>query len=111
LCAGVGPADGCGARARDRSQRTAELLPLAAAAGVCVLAGSDVVGTVAEEVALLVEHGLSIEAALRAASTDARDYLGTQNDADIVTYDRDPREDPSVLAEPRAVVVRGVRVI
>ena len=50
-----------------------------------------------------------VEAALRAASTDAHDYLGVHS-RDIVTYDRDPREDPATLRKPAAVVLRGVRV-
>ena len=96
-------------RARQRSGRLRDVLPYAVAVGVRVLAGSDVVGTVAQEVAAMVEHGLPVEDALRAASTAARDYLGVEGQ-DVVTYDRDPRVDPVTLREPAAVVLRGTRV-
>jgi imidazolonepropionase-like amidohydrolase len=96
-----------------RSQELSELLPWAVQQGVRVLAGSDVVGAVHREVALLVEHGLSAELALRAATGEARGYLGLGEDGDVgdlVTYDRDPREDLAVLAAPAAVVIRGHRI-
>ena len=86
------------------------MLPLAVRAGVRVLAGSDGAGTVTKEISLLVEHGLSVEAALAAASTSAQEYLGIGGDGDLVTYHQDPREDPSTLGEPAAVVVRGLRI-
>ena len=91
------------------SARLRELLPYAIAQGVHVLTGSDAVSTVAAEIALLVEHGVPVDAALRAASTDAHHYLGVES-RDLVTYDRDPRDDPTILRTPAAVVVRGVRV-
>jgi imidazolonepropionase-like amidohydrolase len=75
-----------------------------------LLAGTDVVGTIADEIALLAGHGLSAEQAIAAASSAARDFLGIHPQGDIVTYHEDPREDPSVLARPAAVVVRGTRV-
>jgi imidazolonepropionase-like amidohydrolase len=87
-----------------------DLLPYAAASGVRVLAGTDIVGTIAEEIALLVDHGLSPAQAISAAGSLARDFLGVHPDGDIVTYDEDPLQDPSALARPAAVVVRGVRV-
>ena len=76
--------------------------------GVRVLAGTDVAGTIADEIALLADHGLTAEQAIAAAGSLARDFLGIHPAGDIVTYD--PREDPHVLASPAAVVVRGVRV-
>jgi len=69
-----------------------------------------VVGSVAEEIALLCEHGLNPSQALRAATTSARTYLGCGPSADLVTYEADPRWDPEVLVNPSAVVIRGVRV-
>ena len=79
--------------------------------GVPVLTGSDLVGTIPREVALLVECGLDPTDALRAATTTAVDFLGT-NAADappsVVTYDEDPRNDPEVLAH--LAVGGGVRV-
>jgi len=114
LCAsvGVGPdRDDSGAR---HSAAIREVLPTAVDAGVTVLAGTDVVGSLPAEVALLVEHGLSVEQALAAASTAARAYLGLADEptesTDLVTYDADPREDPAVLRSPAAVVIRGTRV-
>lgn len=79
-----------------------------------ILAGTDVVGTVAEEVALLVELGLEPERALAAAGPAAREFLGLPglragDPADLVTFHDDPRDDPSVPARPAAVVVAGRR--
>jgi imidazolonepropionase-like amidohydrolase len=97
-------------RRRIRSEHVASLLPLATRYGVRILAGSDVVGTVAREVDLLVQHGLSVTEALAAAATAAHDYLGVSVPEDLVTYDEDPRERPEVLASPAAVVLRGQRI-
>lgn len=96
--------------AAELSERFTELLPLAVELGVTVLTGSDVVGSVAEEIALLCEHGLDPSQALGAATTSARSYLGCGPSQDLVTYESDPRCDPEVLANPSAVVMRGVRV-
>jgi imidazolonepropionase-like amidohydrolase len=98
------------ARAGELRERLRDRLPYAAARGVRVLAGTDTAGTVAQEVALLAGHGLSVDLALAAAGSLARDFLGIRPEGDIVTYDADPREDPRVLARPAAVVVRGERV-
>ncbi|MCL2583765.1 MAG: amidohydrolase family protein [Streptosporangiales bacterium] len=101
----------------ERRRKTSELrerlrdgLPHAVAQGVRVLAGTDVVGTIAEEIALLARHGLTVEQAIAAAGSSARAFLGLRPSGDIVTYDLDPREDPAVLARPAAVVIRGTRV-
>ena len=90
--------------------RLRNCLPYAVAHGVRVLAGTDVVGTIADEIALLASHGLSAAQAIAAAGSVARDFLGIHPAGDIVTYEVDPREDPSALGRPAAVVVRGVRV-
>lgn len=108
---------------RDRARRAGWLdalranLPRAVALGVPVLAGTDTTahGSVAGEVALLVEYGLDPVDALRAATTTARAFLGAPGiadgaPADFVTYDADPRDDVGVLRHPVAVVRRGVRV-
>jgi imidazolonepropionase-like amidohydrolase len=82
--------------------------------GVPVLTGSDVVGTIPREVALLVECGVDPTDALRAATTTAVDVLGADvADAppSVVSYDEDPRNDPEVLAHPAAIVIGGVRVL
>jgi imidazolonepropionase-like amidohydrolase len=105
-------------RARRRAERRellGQLLPRAAALGVTVLTGTDVVGSIPREVALLVELGLPAPDALAAASTAARRFLGLPGltdgaPANLVSYEADPRDDPAVLAEPAAVLVRGIRV-
>lgn len=97
-------------RRRARSEYMASMLPRARQYGVRVLAGSDVVGTVAGEVHQLVKHGLSVIEALEAASTSAQDFLGLTGQGDLVTYDADPRDHPEVLATPAAVVPRGHRI-
>lgn len=91
------------------SARLRELLPYAVEQGVHVLTGSDVVGSVPAEITGLVEHGVPVEAALRAASSSAHEYLGVES-RDIVTYADDPRENPATLRNPAAVVLRGTRV-
>lgn len=96
--------------AEELSERVADVLVGAIAGGVRVLAGTDVEGTIATEIAQLVRHGLTVDQALDAAGPAARDFLGTHPQDDLVTYEADPREDPEVLASPAAVVVRGVRV-
>jgi imidazolonepropionase-like amidohydrolase len=97
-------------RTDELRERLRDGLPYAVAHGVRVLAGSDVVGTIADEIALLAGHGLTVQQAIAAAGSRARDFLGIHPEGDIVTYDNDPLEDPGVLASPAAVVVRGVRV-
>lgn len=94
--------------------RTCRRWASAAASGrrrwVRVLAGSDAVATIAAEIALLVDCGLTIEQALAAGSA-ARGFLGVEPEGDLVSFDADPRSDPEVLASPAAVVIRGVRVV
>jgi imidazolonepropionase-like amidohydrolase len=94
---------------------TMAMLPFAASRGVTILAGTDTAGTVVDEVRHLIEYGLTPVHALRAASTDARRFLGIGSadeagPADVVTYEDDPRDDPDVLAHPVAVVMRGRRI-
>jgi imidazolonepropionase-like amidohydrolase len=93
------------------SERVRDVLPYALAQGVRILAGTDVVGTIAQEVSLLVKHGLTVEQAIAAAGSSARDYLGVAPAGDLITYDADPRSDPQILDSPAAVVIRGVRVV
>ena len=97
-------------RTDELRERLRDCLPYAVARGVRVLAGTDVVGTIADEITLLAGHGLTAGQAIAAAGSLARDFLGIHPEGDIVTYDDDPLEDPGVLARPAAVVVRGVRV-
>ena len=93
-------------RADELRERLRDHLPHAVARGVRVLAGTDVVGTIAEEIALLADHGLTAAQAITAAGSLARDFLRIHPEGDIVTYDVDPLQDPGVLAHPAAVVVR-----
>jgi imidazolonepropionase-like amidohydrolase len=95
----------------DLQRRT---LPLAADAGVTLLAGTDEEphGSLAAEVAALVRYGAPVRDAIAAASTGARRFLGLPGleegaPADLVTFDRDPRVDLGALAEPAAVVAGG----
>lgn len=97
-------------RRQARSEYLASMLSLADRYGVRVLTGSDVVGSVAGEVALLVQHGLTVDQALVAASTGAQEYLGLTGDGSFVTYDADPREHPDVLAHPAAVILNHRRI-
>jgi imidazolonepropionase-like amidohydrolase len=90
--------------------RVAELLPLAVRLGVPVLAGTDVTGSIPQEVALLAQMGLDSKDALAAASSWPRKFLGARATADIVTYHHDPRQDPGQLAHPAAVVAGGIRL-
>jgi imidazolonepropionase-like amidohydrolase len=99
------------ARREERSAYLASVLPLAERYGVRVLTGSDVVGTVAGEIDMLVKHGLSVEQALVAASTGAQEYLGLTGAGNLVTYDADPREHPAILAQPAAVVLNHRRIV
>ena len=90
-------------------------LPLAAQLGITILAGTDRVGTVVDEVRLLVRYGLEPVQALKAATTDARAFLGVPGlqdgaPADFVTYATNPLLDLSVLDSPTAVVLGGRRI-
>jgi len=97
----------------ERRERFRELLPTAVRKGIPVLTGSDVVGSVPAEIALLVECGLEPIDAIRAATTTAVAFLGAEGAAAppaVVTYHEDPRDDPDTLTRPAAVVIGGVRV-
>ena len=112
LCATTGPRDGdTPARQKARlelRERLRYLLPKAAGCGLTIMTGTDVVGSIPREVALLAELGLPPHAALAAASTSARQFLGFTSlhegePADLVTYGSDPRDDPAVLSQPTAI--------
>ena len=85
-------------------------LPFALSVGVTVMAGSDAAVPVARDIAKLIQCGLTPEQGIDAGTVAARAYLGVEDSDDLVTYDADPREDPSVLTSPSAVVLHGVRV-
>jgi imidazolonepropionase-like amidohydrolase len=97
----------------ERRERFRELLPLAVQLGIPVMTGSDVVGSIPREIALMIECGLAPLDAVRAATTAALDFLGpdaVEGPPSIVTYHDDPRNDPDVLARPAAIIIRGKRV-
>jgi imidazolonepropionase-like amidohydrolase len=88
-------------------------------AGVTVLAGTDAGlidhGLVRNEVSALVAAGIPIDYALGAASWKARAFLGLPGleeggFADLVAFERNPLEDPSVLADPSLIVLDGTIV-
>ena len=97
-------------RAMDMLHKT---LPLAEKLGVPIMVGTDehpedYVG----EVALLHAFGLSVTAALAAASTTARSYLGLPSmsegtPADVVLFDQDPRMNLDALKHPAMVLMGG----
>ena len=92
-----------------------DLLPVAAGLGVTLLASTDTVGTVVEDVERIAAAGVDPATAIGTATWDARRYLGAAGlepgaPADVVTFDDDPRDDPSVLGQPVAVVLGGRRV-
>jgi imidazolonepropionase-like amidohydrolase len=106
-----------GGLVREALARLHELIPQAERMGVNVLAGSDEAphGSLVREVARLREFGLSARAAIAAASTTTRAYLGLPGfvagaPADLVTYAADPRERLDILAHPAAVVFDGRRI-
>ncbi|WP_217235788.1 amidohydrolase family protein [Streptomyces sp. AC555_RSS877] len=86
-------------------------------AGIPVFVGTDAGGTlphglVAAEVAELVTAGIPPLKALAATTWDARKWLGRPGleegaAADLVVYERDPRTDVRVLADPLRVVLNG----
>lgn len=97
--------------------QTRRLLPLAAQLGVVILTGTDELphGLLADEVVTLHQYGLPATAALGAASTHARTYLGLPGfaggaPADFVTFMADPRLNLETLASPAAVILGGRRV-
>lgn len=86
-------------------------------AGIPVFVGTDAGGTlphglVAAEVAELVKAGIPPLQALSATTWGARDWLGRPGlqegaPADLVVYDKDPRADVRVLADPGRIVLDG----
>jgi imidazolonepropionase-like amidohydrolase len=89
-------------------------------AGVPVLVGTDVGGTIthgriAAEAAEMARAGIPPADVVAAASWRTRAWLGVPGlaegaSADLVVYPEDPRADVSVLAAPGAVVLRGTVV-
>lgn len=87
--------------------------------GVTVLAGTDLAvpsSAVGMEAAALARYGLDHRRAVDAASVNAYSFCRREprflpgSPADAVFFDRDPYDDPSVLARPVAVMRRGARL-
>ena len=104
---------------RDLHERHPDTFAAAVEAGVPVHAGTDAGGFVehgriADELIALTGIGLSTRDALRAASHDARAWLGVPagvvgDPADLVVYPTDPADDPQILRRPLAVFRAGHR--
>ena len=102
----------------DLHARRFETIAAAREAGIPVYTGTDAGGSlphglVATEVAHLAHAGFTTTEALRAACWGAREWLGWPGleegeEADLVVYPEDPREDLAVLAAPSLVVLRGI---
>lgn len=86
-------------------------------AGVPIYVGTDAGGSlphglVAQEMVELTRAGLSNTEVLSAATWGAREWLGRPGldegaDADLVVFAADPRDDITVVADPKGVVLRG----
>jgi imidazolonepropionase-like amidohydrolase len=107
-----------GAYLRAQLDRVRELLPLAAARGVPLLAGTDEIpmGALALKLQRMTEYGLTPTQALAAGSTAARAWLGfplvaPDGPADLVTFAVDPRVDLDELTRPAAVLFAGRLVV
>ena len=96
-------------------ENIARILPLAIAAGVSVLAGTDLGlahGEVAREAAFLASYGLTDEEAVSATTHAAYRYLGIPYltpgaSADVVLFDGDPDSEVALLQRPVAAMRAG----
>jgi imidazolonepropionase-like amidohydrolase len=117
------PADAV-AKAEDAANRFDDAWDHALAADVPIAMGTDA-GTpfnffadIPQEMAYMVDHGLSPEGALEAATVNAADLLGLDDigrieegyRADLVLLDADPTEDVTAWQDPEAVFAAGERV-
>ena len=111
---------------QDRKESSRDGFRRALQAGVRIAAGTDAGGGsvrhgfIAREIELLVDAGMSPEAALRSATTEAAELLGIQDEvgtievgkqADMVLIDGDPHSDPAALRNVWAVFQGGRRVL
>ena len=112
------------AKAEDAADRFDDAWDHALDAGVPIAMGTDA-GTpfnffedIPQELAYMVDYGLSPERALEAATVNAADLLGLDDvgrveagyRADLVLLDADPTEDVEAWQEPEAVFAAGDRV-
>jgi imidazolonepropionase-like amidohydrolase len=112
-------------RARPAAEAQARSFRAAVSAGVRTVAGTDAGtpdnphGGVAREVAFMVEAGLDVLAAVRAATAEAADLLGVSDRgvlrqgaaADVLVADGDVAADVQALQRPLAVFLDGRRVV
>ncbi|MEX2423763.1 MAG: amidohydrolase family protein [Acidimicrobiia bacterium] len=119
VVAQFGPERTAGRIVSEGLDRVRSLLPSAQAAGVTVLAGTDLIvptAKVAEEAIRLVEYGLTAAQAVAAVCLDpwrAADLpVGFEpgTAADVASFPRHPAEDITVLRHP-AAVMRGGRLL
>ena len=112
----VGPERTGGRMLAEGLDRVRSLARLAEASGVQVLAGSDFgtpQGRIGEEAMGLMEYGFSSEAAVRAVTSAAFDYVdepygfAAGMNADVVAFADNPLRNPSVLTQPLFVMRRG----
>jgi imidazolonepropionase-like amidohydrolase len=112
-------------RARPAAEAQVESFRAAVSAGVTVVAGTDAGtpdnphGGVAREVAFMVEAGLDVLKAVRAATAEAADLLGVPDRgvlrqgaaADVLVADGDVTAEVQALQRPLAVFQDGHRVV
>jgi imidazolonepropionase-like amidohydrolase len=119
VIAEVGPERTGGRLLTEGLDRVRSLLPIAADAGVAVLAGTDLAvpsREVGAEAIRLAAFGLPAAASVASASTAAFRYAGIPSGfeptlpADLVAFDRHPEEDLGVLTRP-VLVIRLGRVL
>jgi imidazolonepropionase-like amidohydrolase len=111
-------------KAEDAAGRFDDAWDHALDAGVPIAMGTDA-GTpfnffedIPQELAYMVDYGLSPEAALEAATVNAADLLGLDDvgrveegyRADLVLLDADPTEDVEAWQDPEAVFAAGERI-
>lgn len=112
----VGPERTGGRMLADGLARVRSLARLAETSGVRVLAGSDFgtpQGRIGEEAIGLIEYGFSVEAAVKAVTTAAFDYVDEPygfvegRNADVVAFAENPMHLPAGLSHPMFVMRRG----
>ena len=101
----------------DLHERRYATIGAAHEAGVPIYVGTDAGGSlphglVAQEMVELTKAGLSSREVVAAATWAAREWLGRPGiaegeDADLVVYPADPRDDVTVVADPLGVILRG----
>jgi imidazolonepropionase-like amidohydrolase len=106
-------------RMRDMWRVCEQSIRIAVDQGVRMAAGTDVTGTMVEEVALLREAGMSPEDSLRAATINGAELMGLQNEigtlavgkaADVILVKGDPLASADALKSVRRIYRNGHRL-